>query len=165
MKWWSLLVCLGFIVLLENFNSYGDVIIAGEVLQILTYARHSWPLSSEGSLACHTYCDTGHPFIMVTFTALYDHTKCCILCSLIHKNVFFLVYKLAILLQQSVRGMHSINGFVLELVYFLPFATCTYIYIHTMTTGLLRNVSTRQTRFSKILPKSVSETMLISKRN
>ena len=26
---------------------------------------HSWPLSSEGSLACHTYCDTGHPFIMV----------------------------------------------------------------------------------------------------
>ena len=28
-------------------------------LQILTYARHSWPLSSEGSLACHTYCDMG----------------------------------------------------------------------------------------------------------
>ena len=26
---------------------------------------HSWPLSSEGSLACHTYCDTGHPFILV----------------------------------------------------------------------------------------------------
>ena len=22
---------------------------------------HSWPLSSEGSSACHTYCDTGHP--------------------------------------------------------------------------------------------------------
>ena len=35
-------------------------------LLILTYARHSWPLSSEGSLACHTYCDSGHPFIMVT---------------------------------------------------------------------------------------------------
>ena len=29
------------------------------------YARHLWPLSSEGSLACHTYCDTEHPFIMV----------------------------------------------------------------------------------------------------
>ena len=28
-------------------------------------ARHLWPLSSEGSIACHTYCDTGHPFIMV----------------------------------------------------------------------------------------------------
>ena len=40
--------------------------ITGEGLQILTnYARHSWPLSSEGSLACHIYCDTGHPFIMV----------------------------------------------------------------------------------------------------
>ena len=36
-------------------------------LQILTYARHSWPLSSESSLACHTYCDTGHPFIMVIY--------------------------------------------------------------------------------------------------
>ena len=30
-----------------------------------TYARHLWTLSSEGSLACHTYCDTGHPFILV----------------------------------------------------------------------------------------------------
>ena len=49
------------------FHSYGDITIASEGLQILTYARHSWPLSSEGSLACHTYCDTGHiiPFIMV----------------------------------------------------------------------------------------------------
>ena len=28
-----------------------------------TYARHSWPLSSEGSLTCHTHCDTGIPFI------------------------------------------------------------------------------------------------------
>ena len=24
-----------------------------------------WPLSSEGSLACHSYCYTGHPFTMV----------------------------------------------------------------------------------------------------
>ena len=47
------------------FHSYGDVTITDEGLQILTYARHSWPLSSEGSLACHTYCDTGHPFKMV----------------------------------------------------------------------------------------------------
>ena len=48
------------------FHSYGDIIIAGEGLQILTlYARHSWPLSSEGSLTCQTYCDTGQPFIMV----------------------------------------------------------------------------------------------------
>ena len=46
------------------FHSYGDVIITCEGLQILTYARHSWPLSSESSLACHTYCDTGHLFTM-----------------------------------------------------------------------------------------------------
>ena len=39
--------------------------MTGEVLQILTYARHSWPLNIEGFLACHTYGITGHPFIMV----------------------------------------------------------------------------------------------------
>ena len=46
------------------FHSYGDVTIAGEGLN-MTYARHSWPLSSEGSLACHTYWNTEHPFTMV----------------------------------------------------------------------------------------------------
>ena len=45
------------------FHSYGDVIDEG--LQILTFDRLSWLLSSEDSLACHTYCDTWHPFIMV----------------------------------------------------------------------------------------------------
>ena len=39
------------------FHSYGNVTIAGEGLQILTYARQSWPLSSEGSLSFHAYCD------------------------------------------------------------------------------------------------------------
>ena len=58
-------VCSEFFVPFENFHSFADVTIAGERLQFLTYARHSWPLSSEGSLACHTYCDTGHLFIMV----------------------------------------------------------------------------------------------------
>ena len=43
-------------------HSYRDVAVAGEGLQILTYARS---LNIEGSLACHTYSDTGHPFIMV----------------------------------------------------------------------------------------------------
>jgi hypothetical protein len=32
-------------------------------LQILAYARRSGPLSREGSLSCHTYCDTGPRFI------------------------------------------------------------------------------------------------------
>ena len=45
--------------------SNGDVTITGEWLQILTYALHLWPLNSEGSLTCNTYCDTKHPFIMV----------------------------------------------------------------------------------------------------
>ena len=40
------------------FYWYGDVSITGEGLQIFTYARHSWPLSSEGCLACHTYSVT-----------------------------------------------------------------------------------------------------------
>ena len=47
------------------FHSYGDVTIAVEGLQILTYAQHSWPLSSEVSLTCYTHCDTCLPFIMV----------------------------------------------------------------------------------------------------
>ena len=47
------------------FYSYENVIIAGEGLQIFTYARHSWPLSSEGSLTCHIHCDMDLPFIMV----------------------------------------------------------------------------------------------------
>ena len=36
-----------------------------EGLQILTYPRHAWPLSSKGSFACHTCCDTDQSFIMV----------------------------------------------------------------------------------------------------
>ena len=45
----------------KNFHSFGDVTIAGEGLQILTYAQSFCPLSSGSSLACHTYCDMGHP--------------------------------------------------------------------------------------------------------
>ena len=60
---------LGFVYLdffvSRIFHSYGDVTITSEVLQILTNAQHLWPLSSESSLAFHTYCDTGHPFIVV----------------------------------------------------------------------------------------------------
>ena len=43
------------------FHSYGDATIRVEGLQILTYTRHSWPLSIEGPLVCHTNCDTEHP--------------------------------------------------------------------------------------------------------
>ena len=64
-------VCLVFFVPLVNFSliwsrhSYGDITITGEWLQILTFTQHLWPLSSEGSLACHTYWDTRLPLIMV----------------------------------------------------------------------------------------------------
>ena len=58
-----LLFVWGFTSHSRIFHSYGDVTISCEGLQILTYTRQSWPLSSEGSLAFHTDCDTGHPFI------------------------------------------------------------------------------------------------------
>ena len=66
----AMFVCLGVFVPLEFFThtDYGDVTIGDEELQILTYAWNllfALPLSSEGSLACQIFCDTGHPFIMV----------------------------------------------------------------------------------------------------
>ena len=57
----SLIVC-GFTSQFRVFHSW-KINIIGEGL--LTYARHSWPLGSKGSLVYHTYCDTGHLFIMV----------------------------------------------------------------------------------------------------
>ena len=46
-------------------QSFGDFTFADEELQVLNYASHIGQLSSEGSLACHTFCDIGHLFIMV----------------------------------------------------------------------------------------------------
>ena len=68
-------ICLGFVCLFvlglsshsRILHYYGDVTIAREGLQTLTYTPHSLRLSSEGSLTCHTYCDTGLPFKMVMF--------------------------------------------------------------------------------------------------
>ena len=33
----------------------------------MTFIRHSWPLNIEHCLTCHTYCDTGKPFVIVIF--------------------------------------------------------------------------------------------------
>ena len=55
----------GFLSRSRYFHSYTDVAITIEGLTNLSYARHSWPLNSEGSIAWLTYCDTGHSFIMV----------------------------------------------------------------------------------------------------
>ena len=62
---WRFVCLFGVFVHSRIFHSYGDVTIAGEGLQIWTNTRRSWLLSSDGFLACHTYCDTGYPFIMV----------------------------------------------------------------------------------------------------
>ena len=55
------------------FHSYRDVTIADEGLQMLTYARHSLPLSSDGSLACNTYYDKGHPYKVIFEDLLQLH--------------------------------------------------------------------------------------------
>ena len=41
-----LFVCLVFLVPLDIFHLFGDVTLTGEGLHILTYTRHSWPLSN-----------------------------------------------------------------------------------------------------------------------
>ena len=54
----NLFVCLfvwGFSSNSRIFHSYGDVTIAAKGCK----------LSSEDSLACHTYCDTWHPLVRV----------------------------------------------------------------------------------------------------
>ena len=59
-------VCLfiwGFTSLSRMFHSYGDITINDEGAS--NYDLYSAHMASEGSLAWHTYCDTGHPFIMV----------------------------------------------------------------------------------------------------
>ena len=48
----------------RTFHSYGDITITSAA-KFNLYARQSWSLRSESSLACHTYCDAGHPFMMV----------------------------------------------------------------------------------------------------
>ena len=56
------------------FHSYGNVIINGEGLQILTYARRSWPLSSEGSLTCHIMYIPSILYCMIRLSFSYKIT-------------------------------------------------------------------------------------------
>ena len=54
-------VCLWFPVPHENFSLIWRCHYYWQSwFQILTFTRHSWPLSSDVSLVCHTYCDSGH---------------------------------------------------------------------------------------------------------
>ena len=63
------LLVLGISSHSRDFHSHRDVTITGEVLRILTCARHLSPLSSEGSLACNTYCNTEYPLFPGTCIA------------------------------------------------------------------------------------------------
>ena len=58
---WIDLINLGCFVHSRILN----VTITGKRWQILTYARQSPPMNNEDSLAWHTYCYKGYPFIMV----------------------------------------------------------------------------------------------------
>ena len=58
-----LFVCL--FVSLENFSLVWRRHHYGWRASILTSTKHSCLLNSEGSSACHTFCVTGHPFIMI----------------------------------------------------------------------------------------------------
>ena len=64
-KLFYLLFVQGFSSHARIFHSYRDVTITGQGHQIVNYTRHSQPLTNEGCLSFHTYCDIGHPFIMV----------------------------------------------------------------------------------------------------
>ena len=57
--------------------SCGDSTITGEWLQILTNTRHSNPFSSDGSIACHTYCDMENPFKQRSSLRTRDNHTCC----------------------------------------------------------------------------------------
>ena len=61
-----LFVYLEFIVPLENFSLIWRRKHCRWRAEILIFARHSWPLSGEGSLTFHTFCNTGLPLIIVT---------------------------------------------------------------------------------------------------
>ena len=58
------------------FHSYGDVTIITGAGLLLTSARYSWSLNSEGSLTCHDYCGAsvynGHLPKLVTLTLIAE---------------------------------------------------------------------------------------------
>ena len=56
------------------FHSFETVTITDEGLQILTYARHSWPL---GSLTFYTYCNIWANPLNWPSTRTHDTHTCC----------------------------------------------------------------------------------------
>ena len=77
--WQSMHKILNFSVLfccLEGFSLIWRRHHYQEMASNLTYARHSWSLSSEGSLAWHTNCDTWQSFIWSSPRTRDTHTCC-----------------------------------------------------------------------------------------
>ena len=73
------ILCAFFHMFVSWFTSHSRFFFnrrTGEGLQTLTYTRQSWSLDSEGSLACHTYWDTGHPLIWSSLRNRDTHTYC-----------------------------------------------------------------------------------------
>jgi hypothetical protein len=56
------LIMYGFTSCQRIFHFYGDATIAGEGLEHWNVCSSSGHLSREGSLWCHTCCDTGPQF-------------------------------------------------------------------------------------------------------
>ena len=59
-----------FFCLFEGFHPTRDTHLETSILPVkgkFDLCSHLWPVNSKGSffLACHTYCDTGHPFMTV----------------------------------------------------------------------------------------------------
>ena len=75
-KLYKIFVCLGFFCPLENFSLILRCHYYRWRAANLTYARHSWPSSSERSLRCHTYLDTGHSVSNGHLRAPMTHTYC-----------------------------------------------------------------------------------------
>ena len=75
-NWFVCLFVWGFSSHWRIFHTYEDVTINDGRLQILTNALHVWPLSNEGSLACHTYWDTGRSFRWSSQRIRDTHTYC-----------------------------------------------------------------------------------------
>ena len=82
---WTLLTHIKWAIIYINYQSIWSVISLwlSETLKpwappfSCRYIRGMLTNSGgEGSLACHTYCDTGHPFIMVISEGPWHHTCC-----------------------------------------------------------------------------------------
>ena len=71
-----LFVC-GFMSHSRTFHSNREVTITGEGLQIFIYTRYLRPLSSEGYLACRTYCDTQVIRVWWSSPRTRDIRTCC----------------------------------------------------------------------------------------